>query len=41
MENKVPPMGTCSVNRRAGRKPGPGAAVESQIDAKKDFIEKY
>ena len=41
MENKVPGVQTCSGNRRVGRKLGPGTAVDYQIDAKKDFIEKY
>ena len=41
MEYLVPPLQTCSGNRRAGRKLCPGTAVDSQIDAKKDLDQKY
>ena len=41
MENLVPPRQVCSVNRRAGRKAGSGAAVDCHFDAKKHLNKKY
>ena len=41
MENLVPPLQTCSGNRRAGRKFGSGTAAELRFDAKKDLNKKY
>ena len=37
MVNLVPPREPCSVNHRAGRKSGPGAAAELHFDAEKNF----